>query len=247
VAIASFEAGSPAARQHLFDRLASLADLATLEGIFARHEARILDHESHKLGRIATDGKELESGILDKTLKSRVCRDTHTVTICIAKDLSQRNKRLHIASRADNLDNHVETGWRCLTGEAAKAWWDIGWWQWLGLRSDCRLMKDGISQGARLCVDGNINTAIFCGLSASLDGILIEGQLIWELSVGWRKLVVFILIVIGAVLGLGSTSCRLTRRGQLPRWNWTPADRLICHDCCKPSGMVLLRREWVYK
>lgn len=57
--VASFDAGAPAADEHLGDAFAALTDLSVLEGVEARHETRVLDHEGHELSRVAADAEEL--------------------------------------------------------------------------------------------------------------------------------------------------------------------------------------------
>jgi len=49
----------------------------------------------------------------------------HAVTISVAEDLTEGDKRLDIASRADDLDDDVEFGGWCLAGEATQAWRDV--------------------------------------------------------------------------------------------------------------------------
>lgn len=121
-------AGSPAAHQDFLDALASLADLSALDGVEPRHEAWVLDHKGHELGRVAADAEELQAILLHKGLKRSMRGYANAVAVRLLEGLAEGHKRLDVAPRADNLDDDIQTRRGCLTGEAAEAGRDICWW-----------------------------------------------------------------------------------------------------------------------
>lgn len=72
--VSCFVARSPAALDHLGDLPPPLADVSAAQSIETRHEAGILDHESHEFCWIATDAEEFEAILFDELLERRVCR-----------------------------------------------------------------------------------------------------------------------------------------------------------------------------
>lgn len=82
-AIASFYAGSPAAEENILNTLPTLAHFAARNSIKARHQTRMLDHESHQFSGVTADIKEFEAILLDECLKSSMCSNSHSMSICI--------------------------------------------------------------------------------------------------------------------------------------------------------------------
>jgi hypothetical protein len=57
--IASLNARSPRPAQNLCNALPSLTNIAAPQGVHARHQPRILDHEGHELGGVTANTEEL--------------------------------------------------------------------------------------------------------------------------------------------------------------------------------------------
>ncbi len=125
-AVAGLDARTPAADDDLLDALAALGDLAALQGVQAGHEAGVLDHEGHQLGRVAADAEELQPVLLDEALEGRVGGQPHAVAVRLLQHLAQRHERLHVAARAHDLDHHVEPRRRLLARPPAQTGRDVG-------------------------------------------------------------------------------------------------------------------------
>lgn len=123
--IARLDTRSPAPHENLFDTPPALAYFATLQRIKTRHQTRVLDHERHELGGVATNVEELEAIVLDKLLKGSVGGDADAVAVGIAEGLAEGDKGLDVAAGADDLDDNVELRRRRLAGEAAEAGRDV--------------------------------------------------------------------------------------------------------------------------
>jgi len=113
--VACLNARSPATHYDLFDALSPFCYLSTLQCIYTGHEARVFDHESHKFRRITSDSEELQVIFFNESLERGMRSNSNTMTVSILQYLSECNKRLDIASGADDLYNNVKSGWRCLT------------------------------------------------------------------------------------------------------------------------------------
>lgn len=162
--ISRLDARPPAAHENLFDTPSSLAHLAALERVKARHEPRVLDHEGHELGGIAANVEELEPVLLDKRLKRGVGGDADAVAVGVAQRLAECDKGLDVAAGADNLDDNVEGRWRRLAGLAAKAGWDVSWGErLLGLGDGDLSVDDGgeeLRETATFGANVDANTAV---------------------------------------------------------------------------------------
>lgn len=133
-AIASLDTRAPAADKHGGYAFASLADLATLDGIESRHQTWVLHHERHEFGGVTSNTEELQPILLDKVLESRVSSDANPMAVCVLQDLAQSNERLDIAAGADNLNDNIQLGRRLLPGLTTETWRNISWRQgWLTL------------------------------------------------------------------------------------------------------------------
>ena len=84
--IASLDTGSPASHNYLFDALSSLRNLSILQRIDTGHQARILDHKSHKFSGITSNGEEFQAILLDKFLKCGVGGHSNAVAVGILQD-----------------------------------------------------------------------------------------------------------------------------------------------------------------
>ncbi len=125
-AVAGLDAGAPASHEDLLDLLAAALDVAALEGVQARHQAGVLDHEGHQLSWVSADVEELEPVLLDKRFEVGMGGHSHAVAVCVAEDLAQGDEGLDIASRPDDLDDHIQArGW-CLAGKTAETGGDVG-------------------------------------------------------------------------------------------------------------------------
>lgn len=148
----------------MLDASSPLAHLAALEGVKARHEPRILDHEGHELGGVAANVEELEAILLDKRLKRGVGGDADAVAVGVAQRLAEGDKGLDVAAGADNLDDNVECRRRRLSGLTAEAGRDVSWGKrLLGLGDGDLSVDDGgekLREPATLGADVNADTAI---------------------------------------------------------------------------------------
>lgn len=153
----------PAAKEDLLDALASFGDLAALEGVDAGHEARVLDHEGHKLGGVASDVEELELILLDKGLKGRMSGDAHAVAVGIFEDLSQGDEGLDVTPRSNNLDDDIELRRGRLSRLATKARRDVGGRE-CRLRVDLELARESrgeeVGEAPVLRVDADIDSSV---------------------------------------------------------------------------------------
>jgi hypothetical protein len=118
-AVASLDTRPPAPRDNLLDLLAALLDIAALERVEARHQPGVLDHEGHQLRRVSADVEELEPILLDERPEVGVGRYANTVAVRVAEHLAQGHKGLHVASRSNDLDHHVQARRGCLAGQTA--------------------------------------------------------------------------------------------------------------------------------
>lgn len=107
-AVAGLVARPPEPRNHTAKLFAAPTNIPPAQCIEAGHQAWILDHECHELGRISANIEEFEAIVLDKTSEDWMGSKAHTVAISLREYFAQGNKRLCVATRADNVYDDIE-------------------------------------------------------------------------------------------------------------------------------------------
>jgi hypothetical protein len=177
-AISRLDTRSPTALEDLLHPFSPLGDLAALQCIEAGHQAGILDHEGHELGRIAADAEELQSVLLDELLESRVSGNANPVAVRLGKNFAQGHEGLDVAARADDLNDDIKTRRRDLPRLTAEAGGDVSRrerpvWELGGEELVAEGWGEKISETSVLLVDVDVDSAvIFFTLS----------MILWNLS-----------------------------------------------------------------
>jgi len=110
-AVAGLIARPPKSRHHTANLFAPSPNVSTPQRIEAGHQAGVLDHESHELGRIPTDIEEFEAVVLDKISEDGMGSKAHSMMVLLPEHLSKRNKGLCIAAGADDVYDDIERWW----------------------------------------------------------------------------------------------------------------------------------------
>lgn len=110
-AIPCLDTAPPAAIDDFSHLLATLTDISGLDTLSIRQQTGISDHVRHEGLWITTDAEELDTLALDKILEHRMSTNAHPVIVRgLDEALSNGDKRLDIASGANNVYGDVEAG-----------------------------------------------------------------------------------------------------------------------------------------
>ena len=127
-AISFFDTASPATVHYLGDVCSPFADVASSQALHTRHQARILDHISHKLGGVPANWVKFKAMLSYKMLKNVVRCYAYTMTMFL-KFISNRNEGLNISSTTYNLDDDIQ-----LDGSYCYLF-ILGWWSWWSFKT----------------------------------------------------------------------------------------------------------------
>lgn len=162
--VSSFDTRSPTPHKNFLNTFSAFAYFATCDGIKTRHETRVFDHECHQFSRVATNTEELETILLNKGLESRVSSYSDSMSVSVLENLSQSDKGLNISARSHNLDDDIEFGWWCLSGQTSQARRDICRRKVRLFRLRCKLTlkrwSEKVCKPPVLSIDINIDSTI---------------------------------------------------------------------------------------
>ena len=126
--IARLEARPPATLYDGGHRFSPVSYILRIEGVLFGNQSRVLHHESHQFGRIATNAEEFQAIIDNEFSEDGMGGKPDSMAMMRLQPFAKGNEWLHISAGTDNMDHNVQSRkwilwlWRCFRPRGGRRW-----------------------------------------------------------------------------------------------------------------------------